>query len=101
MSRIKRSWSSTACRDGGSASTAALFRTILRGRRRLLCRRRINFLLQILGHLLLRGLQIVDDLLQRDEARFHALDLPVGGAAFLLMVHGELRNLLLQEDDID
>src|SRR5260370_16429526 len=83
------------------ASIAKSFPTILcRWRRAILGRRRIGFLLLILGRFLLCRLQVVNDLLQGGDGTFQTLDLPVGGIQLLLMVKPKLRDRLLQEIDV-
>src|SRR5512143_2538797 len=67
------------------ADTSRSLRPLLR-RRRILDRRRLGFLLLVLARLLLRRLQLVDDLLQRGDGALEALDLTVGGVQLLLMV---------------
>lgn len=94
LALLARNMEPAACR-----AAKGLFRAFLR-RRRLLGWRRIGFLLQILGRLLLRGLQILNDLLQGSKARLQRFNLAVGGIKFLLMVPSQLRNRLLQEVDV-
>src|ERR1700704_4164049 len=95
--RTGRSWSNTGCPEPTSSLLRAVLACILGSRRSILRRCRGGFLLLVVRHLFL---QIVDDLLQCDDAAFQALDLPVGGIEFLLMVQGELADSLLQEIDI-
>src|SRR6266702_3994472 len=69
------------------------------GRRCSIFRRRCGLLL-VVGRLLLRGLQLVHDLLQGSDGAFQVLDLPVRGIELLLMVGRKFCNCLLQEIDI-
>src|SRR5215831_6237283 len=93
LSPTLRSWKNIASRK------ACLFRTVLcgRGGACVLCRRRVRLLFQILGHLLLAGLKIVDGLLQRDRCRLENFDLAVCGVQPLLIVAGQLADGLLQK----
>src|SRR5579872_2010858 len=65
-----------------------------------LCRRRIGFLLQVLGNFALPRLEIVDGLLQRNGGSLQRLDLAVRGIQFLLIVGSQFSDLLLQEIDV-
>ena len=61
------------------ADRSLLLRPVLCRRRGILRRRRVRFLLQILGQLELHRLQVGDELLQACHRILQAHDLPVGG----------------------
>src|SRR5579871_2325703 len=56
--------------------------------------------LQVVRHLLVRGLHLRDDLLQSRNCRLQRFDLPVCGVELRLMVSRQLADGLLQEIDI-
>ena len=97
-SRTRRSWSNTAWRDRARRSSA-IFAPLPLPPAPHPCAGASAFFTSS-AVLLLRRLQIVDDLLQAGDRALQRLDLAVGGVELLLMVDGELGDRLLQEVDI-